>query len=126
MGEKGIREHVAVIKQLGARHRWMDISRVGIYGHSGGGFSSTDAMLRFPEFYSVAVSTSGNHDNRTYYHGWGERFQGLLVKDTLRKTDNYEAAANRTLAANLRGHLFLIHGDMDDNVHPAHTLALVD
>lgn len=126
MGDNGIPDHVAAIKQLGARHAWMDLTRVGIYGHSGGGFSSTDAMLRHPDFYSVAVSTAGNHDNRTYYHGWGERFQGLLVRDSARATDNYAAAANKSLAANLRGKLFLIHGDMDDNVHPAHTIALVD
>lgn len=126
MGDNGIPDHVAAIKQLGARNRWMDLSRVGIYGHSGGGFSSTDAMLRYPDFYSVAVSTSGNHDNATYYNGWGERFQGLLVRDTLRKTDNFAAAANKTIAANLKGKLFLIHGDLDDNVHPAHTIALVD
>ena len=126
LGDNGIPDHVTAIKQLGARHRWMDVGRVGIYGHSGGGFSSTDAMLRYPDFYSVAVSTSGNHDNRTYYNGWGERFQGLLVRDTVRGTDNYASAANKTLAANLKGKLFLIHGDMDDNVHPAHTLALVD
>jgi dipeptidyl aminopeptidase/acylaminoacyl peptidase len=126
MGDNGIPDHVAAIKQLGARFRWMDLTRVGIFGHSGGGFSSTDAMLRYPDFYSVAVSTSGNHDNRTYYHGWGERFQGLLVKDTLRGTDNFAPAANKTIASNLKGKLLLIHGDLDDNVHPAHTIALVD
>lgn len=126
MGDNGIPDHVAAIKQLGSRFRWMDLSRIGIYGHSGGGFSSTDAMLRYPDFYKVAVATSGNHDNRTYYHGWGERFQGLLVKDTLRGTDNFAAAANKTIAGNLKGKLFLIHGDLDDNVHPAHTLALAD
>ncbi|MBC7897112.1 MAG: DPP IV N-terminal domain-containing protein, partial [Cytophagaceae bacterium] len=126
MGDNGLPDHVAALKQLGTRFRWMDLSRVGIYGHSGGGFSSTDAMLRYPDFYRVAVATSGNHDNRTYYHGWGERFQGLLVKDTLRGTDNFAAAANKTIAGNLRGKLFLIHGDLDDNVHPAHTLGLVD
>ncbi len=126
MGDNGIPDHVAAIKQLGARFRWMDLTRIGIYGHSGGGFSSTDAMLRYPDFYKVAVSTSGNHDNRTYYHGWGERFQGLLVKDTLRGTDNFAAAANKTIAGNLKGKLYLIHGDLDDNVHPAHTLALAD
>ncbi|MEO7966986.1 MAG: DPP IV N-terminal domain-containing protein, partial [Gemmatimonadaceae bacterium] len=126
LGDNGIPDHVAAIKQLGVRYRWMDLSRVGIYGHSGGGFSSTDAMLRYPDFYSVAVSTSGNHDNRTYYYGWGERFQGLLVRDTLRGTDNFAPAANKTYAGNLRGKLLLIHGDMDDNVHPANTIGLVD
>jgi dipeptidyl aminopeptidase/acylaminoacyl peptidase len=126
MGDNGIPDHVAAIKQLGARYRWMDLTRIGIYGHSGGGFSSTDAMLRYPDFFKVAVATAGNHDNRTYYHGWGERFQGLLVKDTLRGTDNFAASANRTIAGNLKGKLYLIHGDLDDNVHPAHTIALVD
>ena len=126
MGDNGIPDHTAAIKQLGARFHWMDLSRVGIYGHSGGGFASTDAMLRYPDFFKVAVSTSGNHDNRSYYHGWGERFQGLLVKDTLHSTDNFAAAANKTLASNLKGKLFLIHGDLDDNVHPANTIALVD
>ncbi len=126
MGDNGIPDHVAALKQLASRHRWMDLSRVGIYGHSGGGFSSTDAMLRYPDFYKVAVSTAGNHDNRTYYHGWGERFQGLFQRDSARGTDNFASAANVSHVANLRGKLFLIHGDMDDNVHPAHTIALVD
>jgi dipeptidyl aminopeptidase/acylaminoacyl peptidase len=126
MGDNGIPDHIAVIKQLAARIPQMDLERVGIYGHSGGGFASTDALLRYPDFFKVAVSTSGNHDNRTYYHGWGERFQGLLVRDTAKKTDNYEAAANKSMAGNLKGKLFLMHGDMDDNVHPAHTIALVD
>lgn len=126
MGDNGIPDHVAAIKQLGARHRWMDLSRVGIYGHSGGGFSSTDAMLRYPDFFSVAVSTAGNHDNRTYYHGWGERFQGIFKGDSARGTDNFASAANKSHVANLKGKLFLIHGDLDDNVHPAHTIALVD
>jgi dipeptidyl aminopeptidase/acylaminoacyl peptidase len=126
MGDNGLPDHVAALQQLAARIPQMDLSRVGIYGHSGGGFASTDALLRYPDFYKVAVSTSGNHDNRTYYYGWGERFQGLLTRDTVAKTDNFAAAANKTLVKNLRGHLLLIHGDMDDNVHPAHTIQMVD
>jgi dipeptidyl aminopeptidase/acylaminoacyl peptidase len=126
MGDNGIPDHVAVLKQLGARLRWMDLDRVGIYGHSGGGFASTDALLRYPDFYRVAVSTAGNHDNRSYYYGWGERFQGLLVRDTVRGTDNYENQANKNLVNNLRGRLLLIHGDMDDNVHPATTVQMAD
>lgn len=126
MGDNGIPDHLAAIKQLGVRIPQLDLDRVGIYGISGGGFSSTDALLRYPDFYKVAVSTAGNHDNRVYYHGWGERFQGLLVKDTVNKTDNYAPAANKTLVNNLTGKLFLMHGDLDDNVHPAHTIALVD
>ena len=126
MGDNGIPDHLAAIKQLAVRMPQLDLDRVGIYGHSGGGFASTDALLRYPDFYKVAVSTAGNHDNRTYYSGCGERFQGLLVRDTIRKTDNFEAAANKTHAAALKGKLFLMHGDLDDNVHPAHTIALVD
>ncbi len=126
MGDNGIPDHVAVIKQLASRMPSMDLDRVGIYGHSGGAFASTGAMLRYPDFFKVAVSTAGNHDNRTYYSGWGERFQGLLVRDTLRNTDNFAASANKTLASNLKGKLFLLHGDLDDNVHPGGTIALVD
>ncbi len=126
MGDNGIPDHLTAIKQLAVRMPQLDLDRVGIYGHSGGGVASTDALLRYPDFYKVAVSTAGNHDNRTYYSGWGERFQGLLVRDTLRKTDNFEAAANKTHAAGLKGKLFLMHGDLDDNVHPAHTIGLVD
>jgi dienelactone hydrolase len=126
MGDNGIPDHLAAIKQLAVRLPQLDLERVGIYGHSGGGFASTDALLRYPDFYKVAVSTAGNHDNRTYYSGWGERFQGLLVRDTVKKTDNYEASANKTMAASLKGKLFLMHGDLDDNVHPAHTIGLVD
>jgi dipeptidyl aminopeptidase/acylaminoacyl peptidase len=126
MGDHGLPDHVTVIKQLGARMPFLDLDRVGIYGISGGGFASTAAILRYPDFYQVAVSMAGNHDNRTYYHGWGERFQGLLVRDTVAKTDNYAAAANKSYAGQLKGKLFLIHGDLDDNVHPAHTTALVD
>jgi len=126
MGDHGVPDHIAAIKELAGRVPQMDLDRVGIYGHSGGGFASTGALLQHGDFYKVAVSTSGNHDNRTYYHGWGERFQGLLVRDTVAKTDNYAAAANKTYAKQLTGKLFLMHGDLDDNVHPGHTIALVD
>jgi dipeptidyl aminopeptidase/acylaminoacyl peptidase len=96
MGDHGLPDHVAAIKQLGARMPWLDLDRVGIYGISGGGFASTAGILRYPDFYKVAVSMAGNHDNRTYYHGWGERFQGLLVRDTVNQTDNYAPSANKT------------------------------
>lgn len=125
--DNGIPDHIAVMKQLGARYPFIDLERVGIYGHSGGAFASTDAMLRFPEFFKVAVSSSGNHDNRSYNIYWSEKYQGLLSKDSTRKgTDNYTASANRSYAANLRGKLLLMHGDMDDNVHPAMTVQLID
>jgi dipeptidyl-peptidase 4 len=125
-GDNGIPDHITAIKQLAARHPYIDIERVGIYGHSGGGFASTDAILRYPDFFKVAVSTSGNHDNRSYNIYWAEKYQGLLARDTLKKTDNFEGSANKTLAGHLKGKLLLMHGDMDDNVHPAMTLQVVD
>lgn len=124
--DNGIPDHIAAIKQLAARHAFIDLDRVGIYGHSGGGFASTAAILRYPDFFKVAVSTAGNHDNRSYNIYWAEKYQGLLVRDTLRKTDNFEASATKTYANNLKGKLLLMHGDMDDNVHPAMTIQLVD
>ena len=126
MGDNGIPDHVTAIKQLGVMHHYIDLDRVGIYGHSGGGFASTDAILSFPDFFKVAVSLSGNHDNRSYQAAWGEKYQGLLVRDTVRKTDNYENQVNYLKARNLRGKLFLMHGDMDDNVHPANTIQVVN
>jgi dipeptidyl aminopeptidase/acylaminoacyl peptidase len=126
MGDNGIPDHIAAIKQLAAQHRWIDIDRVGIYGHSGGGFASTDAIMRYPDFFKVAVSGAGNHDNRTYGFFWGEKYQGLLSRDARTGRDNYETSANYTLAGNLKGKLLLMHGDMDTNVHPANTLRVVD
>ncbi|MGD8278142.1 MAG: DPP IV N-terminal domain-containing protein [Gemmatimonadota bacterium] len=125
MGDNGIPDHVAALRQLGARYRWIDQTRVGIFGHSGGGFSSTDAILRYPDVYKVAVSSAGNHDNRSYDYTWGEKYQGLLVKNG-HGGDNFDSQANQLLAKNLRGKLFLLYGTLDDNVHPNNTLLLVD
>jgi dipeptidyl aminopeptidase/acylaminoacyl peptidase len=125
MGDNGIIDHVQTIKQLAARYPEIDIDRVGIFGHSGGGFSSTDAILRYPDFFKVAVSSAGNHDNRSYSWGWGEKYQGLLEKDS-DGADNYESQANHLLAKNLKGHLMLTYGTLDDNVHPNATLLLVN
>jgi dipeptidyl aminopeptidase/acylaminoacyl peptidase len=126
MADNGIPDHVAAIKQLAARHAFIDIDRVGIFGHSGGGFASTDAILRYPDFFKVAVSTSGNHDNRSYMYHWGEKYHGLLIRDTVTGSDNYESQANHLAAGNLKGRLFLMHGDLDDNVLPSSTLRLAD
>ncbi len=125
-GDNGLPDHIAVIKQLASRFGFIDIDKVGIFGHSGGGFASTDAMLRYPDFFKVAVSGAGNHDNRSYNIYWAEKYQGLLRRDTTRRTDNFATEANAALATNLKGHLLLMHGDMDDNVHPAMTIQLVD
>ena len=125
-GDNGLPDHITAIKQLASRYPFIDVDRVGIFGHSGGGFASTDALLRYPDFFKVAVSGAGNHDNRTYNIYWSEKYQGLMKRDTIRKTDNFESSANKTMAKNLKGKLLLMHGDMDDNVHPANTIQLVD
>ncbi len=124
--DNGIPDHISAIKQLAARYPFLDLDRVGIYGHSGGGFASTDAILRFPDFFHVAVSGAGNHDNASYNIYWAEKYQGLLVADSASGTTNFTEEANKTHAANLQGKLLLMHGDMDDNVHPAMTVQLVD
>jgi dipeptidyl aminopeptidase/acylaminoacyl peptidase len=125
-GDNGLPDHIAAIKQLAARHSFVDLDRVGIFGHSGGGFASTDAILRFPDFFHVAVSGAGNHDNRSYNIYWAEKYQGLMVRDSVRRTDNFANSANQLMAKNLKGRLMLMHGDMDDNVHPAMTVQVID
>ena len=124
--DNGLLDHVTAIKQLAARYPFIDVDRVGIYGHSGGGFASTDAILRFPDFFKVAVSGAGNHNNASYNIYWAEKYQGLMERDTLKSTDNFGASANKTYVKNLKGKLLLMHGDMDDNVHPANTIQLIN
>ncbi len=144
MGDNGIPDQMEMIKQLAAQNSWMDIERVGIWGHSGGGYASTDAILRYPDFYKVAVSGAGNHDNRNYEDDWGEKWQGLLVKNPKTSVNseegksmnmeiqqvpaetNYDNQANQLLAKNLKGKLLIAHGMMDGNVPPTNTLLVVD
>ena len=137
MGDNGLPDQVSAIRQLAQRYPWMDLDRVGIWGHSGGGFASTAAILRYPDFYKVAVSGAGNHDNRNYEDDWGEKWQGLL--ETYPETNptsegdtaavaatNYDNQANQLLADQLQGKLLLAHGMMDTNVHPSSTLLVVE
>jgi dipeptidyl-peptidase 4 len=124
MGDNTLPDQVAGMKELAGRYAFIDIENVGIWGHSGGGFATAAAMFRHPDFFDVGVAQSGNHDNRNYEDDWGERYQGLLVKNS--DTDNYADAANQTHAANLRGKLLLAHGGMDDNVPPYNTTLVVD
>ncbi|HEU5424634.1 MAG TPA: DPP IV N-terminal domain-containing protein, partial [Nitrolancea sp.] len=116
----GLTDHVVGIKQLAARDASMDLDRVGIYGHSGGGYASTRALLLFPEFYRAAVSSAGNHDQLGYNASWGERWIGPY------DAERYATQDNITLADRLEGKLLLVHGELDDNVHPSLTLRLVD
>ncbi len=113
-------DQVAAMRELAARYPWIDIERAGIYGHSGGGFITADGMFRYPDFFKVGIAESGNHDQREYEDDWGERYQGLLVRSG-DSSDNYAAEANQTMAKNLKGHLMLVHGSMDDNVPPYNT-----
>jgi dipeptidyl-peptidase 4 len=124
MGDNTIPDQVAGMRELAQRHRWIDIDRAGIWGHSGGGFATAAAMFRHPDFFKVGVSQAGNHDNRNYVDSWSERFQGLLVRAN--GGDNYEVQANQLVAQNLRGKLLLAHGAMDDNVAPYNTYLVVD
>jgi dipeptidyl aminopeptidase/acylaminoacyl peptidase len=119
-------DQVAGMKELASRYPWIDIDRAAILGHSGGGFIAADALLRYPDFFKVGIAESGNHDQRLYEDDWGERYQGLLVKDAKGGPDNYEAEANQTLAKNLKGKLFLLHGMMDNNVPPQSTYLLME
>lgn len=129
MGDNGLPDQIATIRQLAEIHPAMDLDRVGIWGHSGGGFASTAGILRYPDFYKVAVSGAGNHDNRNYEDDWAEKWQGLL--EVLEETDspatgtNYDNQANQLLAGNLQGKLLLAHGLLDDNVHPTNTFLVV-
>jgi dipeptidyl aminopeptidase/acylaminoacyl peptidase len=122
-----IPDQIAGMKELAARFPWIDIDRAGMWGHSGGGFITADALLRAPynDFFKVGIAESGNHDQRQYEDDWGERYQGPLVKNP-DGTDNYTIEATQTHAAGLKGHLFLIHGTMDNNVPPYNTLLVAD
>ena len=120
MADNTLPDQIAGIKELAAKYSFIDIDRVGIWGHSGGGFATAAAMFRYPDFYKVGISESGNHDNRNYEDDWGERYIGLL------KGDNYKVQANQIYAKNLKGKLLLAHGGMDDNVPPYNTYLVVD
>jgi len=125
MGDNTLPDQVAGMKELAGRFPWIDIDRAGIYGHSGGGFATCDAMFRYPDFFKVGVSQAGNHDNRGYEDDWGEKWQGLLVTNE-DKTTNYDDQANQNHAKNLKGKLLLAHGTTDGNVPPYLTLLVVN
>jgi dipeptidyl-peptidase-4 len=125
MGDNTLPDQVAGMKQLAERYAWIDIDRAGIYGHSGGGYATADAMFRYPDFFKVGISEAGNHDNREYEDDWAEKWQGLLQKNPDGST-NYDNQANQLVAKNLKGHLLLAHGTMDNNVPPYNTLLVVN
>ena len=123
----GLEDQKYALQQLGAIHPYMDLDRVGIHGHSGGGFMSTAAILTYPDFYKAAVSCSGNHDNSIYNRWWSEQHHGIQEKIVQSDTTfAYSIEKNQALVKNLKGHLMLATGDIDNNVHPANTIRVMD
>jgi len=125
MADNTLEDQISGIKQLAEKYGYLDLDRVGIWGHSGGGFATASAMFKFPEFYKVGISESGNHDSRNYEDDWGERYIGLMEIDEEGKS-NYDDQANAVIAENLQGKLMLAHGGLDDNVPPYNTYLVVD
>ncbi|HVR82120.1 MAG TPA: prolyl oligopeptidase family serine peptidase, partial [Luteimonas sp.] len=124
IGDNTLPDQVAALHELGKRYPWIDLDRVGIWGHSGGGYATADAMFSYPDVFKVGISESGNHDNRNYEDDWAEKWQGLEAKGK-NGNSNYDAQANQNKVANLKGHLLLAHGTLDDNVPPSNTLLVV-
>lgn len=124
----GLADQKAAIIQLADKYKFIDVNRVGIHGHSGGGFMSTAAILQYPDFFKVAVSCAGNHDNRIYNRWWSETHHGVkeVVTDKGDTTFVYQIKTNPEIAKQLKGHLMLVHGDIDNNVHPGNSLRVVD
>lgn len=128
MRDYPLADHKYAIEQLAMRYNYIDIDKVGIHGHSGGGFMSTAAMCQYPDFFKVAVSCAGNHDNNIYNRWWSETHHGVkeVVSEKGDTTFVYKIATNPQIAKQLKGNLLLIHGDIDNNVHPGNTLRVVD
>ncbi|MBR6759802.1 MAG: DPP IV N-terminal domain-containing protein [Alistipes sp.] len=124
----GLADQKAAIEQLAARHDFIDINRVGIHGHSGGGFMSTAAILQYPDFFKAAVSCAGNHDNKIYNRWWSETHHGVKeeVKENGDTTFVYKISSNPEIARRLKGHLLLVHGEIDNNVHPGNSTRVVN
>ncbi len=124
----GLADKKAAAEQLADKYSFIDINRVGIHGHSGGGFMSTAAMLVYPDFFKVAISSSGNHDNAIYNRWWSEKHHGVkeMISDKSDTTFLYAIEKNPDLAKNLKGHLMLSTGDIDNNVHPANTIRMAN
>lgn len=124
----GLEDKKVTVEQLANRYSFIDINKVGITGHSGGGFMSTAAMLVYPDFYKVAVSGAGNHENNIYNRWWSERHHGVkeVVSAKGDTTFTYAIEKNTELAKNLKGKLLLATGDVDNNVHPANTIRMAE
>ena len=113
-----LEDHVKAIKYLSDKYKWIDGDKVGIFGHSAGGFDTGRAMLAFPKIFKVGVSSAADHDFRMEKAWWPEMYMGWPVDESYHKTSNI------TNAKNLQGKLLLIHGGMDNNVNPSATFKL--
>ncbi|MBS9525390.1 DPP IV N-terminal domain-containing protein [Litoribacter alkaliphilus] len=124
----GLADKKAAVEQLADRHSFIDRSKVGIHGHSGGGFMSTAAMLVYPDVFKVAVSSAGNHENNIYNRWWSEKHHGVKEVENGDGESKfiYDVEKNPDLAKNLKGHLLLVTGDVDNNVHPANTIRMAN
>jgi dipeptidyl-peptidase 4 len=124
----GLADKKAAIEQLAKAHPYIDVERVGIWGHSGGGFMTAAAMLIYPDFFKVGWSESGNHENNIYNNTWSEKHHGVKeVEDKDGKVRfEYAIEKNSEIAKNLKGRLMLVTGDIDNNVHPSNTYRLAD
>ncbi len=124
----GLADKKAALEQLADCFSFIDRNKAGIHGHSGGGFMSTAAMLVYPDIFKVAVSNAGNHDNSVYNRWWSEKHHG--VKESISEKGDtsfaYSIDKNPDIAKNLKGRLLLIHGEIDNNVHPANTMRVVN
>lgn len=125
MGENTLPDQIAGLRQLAAKYPYLNLNSVGIWGHSGGGFATAAAMFKYPDFFKVGISESGNHENRNYEDDWAERYIGLETKGEM-GVSNYEQQANQVHAKNLKGKLLLVHGGMDDNVPPYNSYLVAD
>lgn len=124
----GLADKKAAAEQIAQRYAYIDLEKMGIHGHSGGGFMTAAAMFTYPRFFKVGISSSGNHDNRIYNNWWSEKHHGIK-EEISKKGDTsfvFKIATNPEIAKNLEGHLLLTTGDVDDNVHPGNTLRVAD
>ena len=115
-----LEDHVIAIKELGKRFSWVDTTRVGIFGHSAGGYDAGHAVLAYPDFYKVAVASSGDHDHRMEKAWWPEMYMGWPVDSA------YHNQSNVTMAGNLKGKLLIVHGGIDENVNPSASFKLAE
>jgi dipeptidyl-peptidase-4 len=125
LGDNTLPDQVSGMKDLAAKYPWIDLDKVGIYGHSGGGNATGAAMFHYPDFFKVGIAESGNHDQRDYEDDWAEKWAGLEVENA-DGTSNYDSQANQNFVKNLKGKLLLAHGSMDNNVPMNNTLLVVE